>query len=157
MRYKKCSEISSLWCLFCCDSTAAGTSSQAASHTELWCEDRPYIKKIELKTSGFCLQELCCTYCLTCFYVPLRGSKKHSKKRKTCQPTAWDGGMKRIIRHLHCQRIYFYTREKKLPSEIMIGFVSSVQNYKGLIKAKFSITINDSPHTPPEADSHEWV
>lgn len=27
----------------------------------------------------------------------------------------------------------------------MIGFVSSVQDDKGLIKAKFSITINDSP------------
>lgn len=27
----------------------------------------------------------------------------------------------------------------------MIGFVSSAQDYKGLIKAKFSITINDSP------------
>lgn len=80
---------------------------------------------------------------------------RQQKKKRKIQPAACEDRMKRIISHLHCQRIYFKTQAKRIPSEIMIGFVSSVQGYKGLIKAKFSITINDSPSAPSKSRSRQ--
>lgn len=125
-------------------------------HNVLAGEDQPLTENSPKKNSGFCLQGPSCTWGWTYIDVhewPVNDDGK--KKKRKIQPAACEDRMKRIISHLHCQRIYFKTQAKRTPTEIMIDFVSSVQGYKGLIKAKFSITINDSPSAPSKSRSRQ--